>query len=263
MIEFANYKDTFETIKLERTPNGILEMTLHYKGGPYLWSAQKGAVQHKELTAALRNVARDEENRVVIIGATGDQFSGPPADRTTWSRGDARHWDHVQFLEHHLLEDLLDIAAPVIGVLNGPAYRHAEIPFTADIVLAADDALIQDSAHFPNRMVPGDGIAILFPFLMGWNRGRYFHLMGQKIGAKELKELGLVNEVMPRAKLLPRAREIAAQLIENNPLVLRYTREVLTGPLKALMHQHARHQLALEAIAAVDEAAHEQRSPGN
>jgi enoyl-CoA hydratase/carnithine racemase len=121
-------------------------------------------------------------------------------------------------------------------------------------VLAADDALIQDSAHFTNRMVPGDGIALIMPFLMGWNRGRYFHLMGQKISAAELKDLGLVNEVMPRERLLPRAYEIAEQLVENNPLVLRYTRRIFTGPLKALLHEHFAYGLAYEALAAVDEA---------
>ncbi len=254
VIDFATYRSAFQTIKLARSADGILEVTLHHKDGPYVWDARKGAVQHKELTDALRNIARDEDNRVVIITGTGASFSGPPADRTTWSRGDARHWDHVQFLENHLLEDLLDIAAPVIGILNGPAYRHAEIPFTADIVLAADDAIIQDSAHFPNRMVPGDGIALLFPMLMGWNRARYFHLTGQKLCASELKDLGLVNEVLPRDQLLPRARELAAMLIANNPLVLRYTRAVFTGPIKQFLRQHMQYGMAYEALAAVDES---------
>jgi enoyl-CoA hydratase/carnithine racemase len=254
VIDFESYRNAFQTIKLERSANGILEMSLHYQGGPYVWDAREGAVQHKELTDALRNIARDEQNRVVILMGTGESFSGPPANGTTWSRGDARHWDHVQFLENHLLEDLLDIAAPVIGILNGPAYRHAEIPFTADIVLASEDAVIQDSAHFTNRMVPGDGIALLFPMLMGWNRAKYFHLTGQKLCAEELKHLGLVNEVLPRDQLLPRARALAEQLIANNPLVLRYTRAVFTGPVKALLRQHIQYGLAYEALAAVDES---------
>lgn len=253
VVDFERYRNAFDTIKFERTPSGILQMTLHNDGGPYVWNPRKGGIQTKELTDALRNVARDPENRVVILTGTGDQFSGPRADRTTWSRGDARHWEVVQRLGNLLIEDLLDIPAPVIACLNGPAYRHAEIPFTADIVLAANDAEIQDSAHFPNGMVPGDGIALLMPFLMGWNRGRYFHLMGQTLGAKELKDLGLVNEVMDRERLLPRAWEIAESLIQKNPLVLRYTRLVFTRPLKALMRSDLAYGLALEALAAVDD----------
>lgn len=257
VIDFEAYRGAFQTIKFERTPSGILLMTLHYKDGPYHWDPRKGGIQTRELTDALRNVSRDPDNRVVILTGTGDQFSGPPADDTTWSRGDTRHWENVQRLHNNFIEDLLDVPAPVIACLNGPAYRHAEIPFTADIVLAADDALIQDSAHFPNGMVPGDGIALIMPYLMGGIRGRYFHLMGQILGAAELKELGLVNEVMPRERLLPRAWEIAETLVRASPLVLKYTRLVFTRPLRRLIHEDLAYGLSLEALAAVDKGAHE------
>lgn len=257
MIDFAKYKDAFQTIKLERSASGILQMTLHSNGGPYVWDARAGTgVSHQEMGDALQHIARDRENKVVILTGSGDRFSGPQASKATMSRGDTRHWEYLQTHGAHLLMDLLDIPAPMISCINGPAYRHAEIPFLADIVLAADDALIQDSAHFPNRMVPGDGIALIFPFLMGWNRGRYFHLTGQTLSAAELKEMGLVNEVMPRERLLPRAWELAEQLIQNNPLVLRHTRSVLTAPLKALLRQYLELDLALEALAAIDEGSH-------
>lgn len=260
MSNFADYKNAFQTIKLERTDSGILQMTLHTNGGPWVWDARaqpdgRAGVSHQELADAAAMIARDIENRVVIITGTGDHFSGPPASRNTMSRGDVKHWDRVQFLGNHTLMDLLDIPGPVISCLNGPAYRHAEIPFIADIVLAADDAFIQDSAHFPNRVVPGDGIGVLFPHLMGSNRGRYFHLTSQKIAAPELKTMGLVNEVMARERLLPRAWEHAEELIKNNPYTLRYTRLLLTAPLKALLRQHLHYGHAMEALAAVDESA--------
>ncbi|MCC6533338.1 MAG: enoyl-CoA hydratase/isomerase family protein [Burkholderiales bacterium] len=258
MSNFADYKDAFETIKLERTPSGILQVTLHTQGGPWVWDArargEKAGLSHQELADAASAIARDLENRVVILTGTGDQFSGPPASRNTMSRGDVKHWDRVQFLGNHTMMDLLDIPAPVISCLNGPAYRHAEIPFVADIVLAADDAFIQDSAHFRNRVVPGDGIAVLFPYMMGINRARYFHLTGQTLGAAELKEIGMVNEVMPRERLLPRAWELAEELIQNNPYTLRYTRALLTAPLKMMLRQHLQFGHAMEALAAVDES---------
>jgi len=46
-------------------------------------------------------------------------------------------------------------------------------------VLAAPEATFQDSAHFVNRTVPGDGVNFIFPMLLGLNRGRYFLLTGQ------------------------------------------------------------------------------------
>lgn len=254
MSNFESYMDSYETIRLERSDDGVLEMTLHADGGPWIWDARQGnARSHEEMGDALHQIAQDRENLVVIMTGTGDQFSGPPANRTTMSRGDTRHWHDVSAHGTKMILDLLDIPALVISCINGPAYRHAEIPLTADIVLAADDALIQDSAHFQNRMVPGDGIALIVPFLIGWTRGRYFHLTGQMISAAEMKDLGLVNEVMPRDQLLPRARELAQLLVQNNPLVVRNTRTLFTAPLKALMHQYLDYGLALEAVAAVDE----------
>jgi enoyl-CoA hydratase/carnithine racemase len=41
-------------------------------------------------------------------------------------------------------------------------------------------------------------VHVVFPLLLGANRGCYFLLMGEKIDAKEAKHLGLVGEVLPR-----------------------------------------------------------------
>lgn len=259
MPEFADYANAFESVKLERSSDGILEVTLHNQGGPFNWD-EKSDTQHRGghggLGEAIAQIARDSANRVVIITGAGDVFSSQPASSSDKSkqrwRGDARYWDDLQFHGTNLLLDLIDIPGPVIFCLNGPAYRHFEFPFTGDIVLAADDALIQDLGHFPNGVVPGDGGGLIIPFLLGGNRGRYFHLTGQQLSAKELLAFGLVHEVMPREQLLPRARELAADMIKKNPLALRHTRLVLTAPLRSLLQEHLRYVHALEALAAID-----------
>jgi len=251
MTTLADYKNAYRSLKFERR-NGILQVTFHSNGGPLIWGHIGGP--HAEFAHAFADIARDTENKIVIMTGTGDIFSGPPADKTTFPRGGPESWEIIRFNGMLLTNNLLDIPAPVISCINGPAYRHSEIPLLADIVLAAEDTVVQDSAHFPNRTVPGDGVNLVFPLLMGWNRGRYFLLTGQKLDARELKQMGLVNEVLPREKLLPRAWEIAEQLATQNPLVLRYTRMMLTAPLKSLVQQHLGHGLALEGLAAVYES---------
>jgi enoyl-CoA hydratase/carnithine racemase len=89
---------------------------------------------------------------------------------------------------------------------------------------------------------------------MGWGRARYFHLTGQRLAAQELKDLGLVNEVMPRERLLPRAHELAEQMAKLDTLVLRYTRYALTAPLKTLVREHVPYSRALEALGALSVA---------
>lgn len=66
--------------------------------------------------------------------------------------------------------------------------------------------------------MPGDGVHIVFPLLMGMNRGRYFLLTGQTLSAMEAKQIGLVSEVLPRKELLPRAWTLARQLLQRPAL---------------------------------------------
>ena len=67
--------------------------------------------------------------------------------------------------------------------------------------------------------------------VMGLNRGRYFLLPGQVIKAKEAKRVGLVNELLPKKKLLPRARKLARQILEQPEQNRRYARILLTERL--------------------------------
>ena len=141
----------------------------------------------------------------------------------------------------------------MIGAINGPALRHSELPLLCDIVLAAEEASFQDSGHFINGLVPGDGVHIVYPLLLGLNRGRYFLLTGQTIGSQKALELGLVSEVLPRQDLLPRAQTLAQQLARQPDLVLRYTRVAMTQYIKRLMHDILGYGLALEGLGSADD----------
>jgi enoyl-CoA hydratase/carnithine racemase len=117
-----------------------------------------------------------------------------------------------------------------------------------DIVLASEDASFQDSAHFVGGLVPGDGVHVVFPMVMGLNRGRYFLLTGQILTASQALEAGLVNEVLPRARLLPRAWELARKIMEQPELNRRYARILLTEQLRRRMSELLPYGLALEGL---------------
>lgn len=251
---FDDYREKYETIRMERR-DGVLQMTFHTEGGSLRWGHIGGA--HAEFANAFADVARDRENRIVIMTGTGDVFSGPAASSETFPRSGPPEWDVILRNGMLLTNSLLAIDALVISCVNGPALRHPEIPLLADIVLAVPEAAFQDSAHFPNRTTPGDGVNFVFPLLMGLNRGRYFLLTGQTLGAEEAKDLGLVSEILPRDELLPRAWELAEKLLQQNPLVLRYTRLLFTQQLKKTALDLLGFGLALEGLAAVHESSGE------
>ena len=250
MARFEDYAGKYSCIKMRRE-NGILEMRFHTEGGPLRW----GLVPHGELPDAFADVGRDRENRVVILTGTGDEFSGIRATSGTRSLTQgitANAFDRVHWEGRALLMNLLNIEVPVIAAINGPAWRHAEIPLLSDIVLASDTAAFQDSAHFMSGMLPGDGMHIVMPMLLGMNRGRYFLLTGQTLSAQEAKDLGLVAEVLPQTQVVARAWEHAEALAQKPTLLLRYTRLMFTEYLRKRMQDLLGYGLAMEGLALME-----------
>ena len=247
MAKFAEYATKYQTIRMERR-NGILQMTFHTDGGSLRW----GLLPHREFPAAFADIGSDPENKVIIMTGTGDEFSGPRPEGKYRPGGSPRAWDTIYWEGKHLLTNLLDIEVPMIAAVNGPALRHSELPLLCDIVLASESAAFQDSAHFPTGLVPGDGMHIVYPLLLGANRGRYFLLTGQLLSAQQAQDWGLVNEVLPGSALLPRAWELAEQLARQPRLTLRYSRVVLTLDLKRRLQELLGYGLALEGLASLD-----------
>jgi len=252
-ISLTDYTNKYESLRMERH-DGILEVALHTNGGPMIFSK----TVHEELGFAFADIAADRENRVVILTGSGDKFCtdfDPESFKSFNGLGKnitATGWDHTIWRGQHNIHSQLEIPVPMIGVLNGPAIVHSELALLCDIVLAADTTTIQDFPHFGNGVAPGDGVQVVFPLLMGVNRGRYFLLTQQKLSAQEALDLGLVNEVMPREQLMPRAQELATQIAKQPTLALRYARMLLTQRLKRLMDESIGYGLALEGLSAIE-----------
>lgn len=243
---FDQYRERYENIKLERE-DGILTITLHTRGESLVWSSRA----HEELGYCFTDVGADRENKVLILTGIGQNFCAD-IDAGSFKLSTAADWDLTFYDGRRLLRNLLDIEVPIISAVNGPARIHPEIPILSDIVLAADTALFQDAPHFMSGIVPGDGAHIVWPHVIGANRGRVFLMTGQELPARAALEYGAVAEVLPRHGLMSRARELAKMIAARPILTRRYTRVALTQRFKRLLDEGLSLGLAMEALAAID-----------
>ena len=253
MIELESYREKYLCARLSRD-DGILEVTLHTDGGPLVLDA----TMHSELPLLFSDIGNDPDTKVVILTGTGDTFCAEMA-AGDWDFTTPASWNRTYLEGRRLLQNLMDIHVPVIAAVNGPARLHAEIPVLCDIVLVSDNAEFQDIAHFGAtfQVTPGDGSHLVWPLLLGLNRGKYFLLTEQTLSAVQALELGIVNEVLPRAELLPRARALASELAKRSAVTLRNTRLALNMLLRNAMQDGMSHGLALEGYSVMERAQQE------
>ena len=237
MARFEEYRDRYNYIQLDRDENGILVARFHTNGAELEW----GPHTHEEFADCLGCIGDDLGNRVVVLTGTGesfiDRFGMNEAMAWLTSRPNDIAWRDMVHTGYRLIRNHLDIEVPVIAAVNGPASIHAEQALLADIVICSDTAYFQDLPHFPSNLAPGDGVHIVFPALMGPNRGRQFLLTGEKVDAWEAHRMGLVGEVVPQERVLERAMEHAANLAQRDQHLLRHTRLILVQELR-LKFQH-------------------------
>ena len=253
-MELSDYQDQFSTAEVSRSPSGVLTIRMHTDQGPLSWGPADPH-PHSELPELFAAIASDRENKVVVLTGTGDVFIDWPVEPGTGSLVDGtvtpQAWDQIVWEGKRLIEHHLAIEVPMIAAVNGPALAHSELAVLCDIVLASENAVFRDAPHFAHGLVPGDGMQIIWPMLLGPNRGRYFLLTGEEISVTEAHQLGVVSEVLPGEELLERAHALAEDLAKRDSILLRNTREALTRPLKRAMAEDLAFGLGLEAQASL------------
>ncbi|MAG34148.1 MAG: hypothetical protein CL908_24980 [Deltaproteobacteria bacterium] len=250
MIELSAYQNKYQCARIERDGAGVLEVTLHTNGGPLVLDE----TMHSELPLLFADIGNDPETKVVILTGTGEVFC-TEMSAGDWDFSTPAGWNRTYLEGRRLIQNLLDVHVPMIAAVNGPAHLHSEIPVLCDIVLLSETAEFQDIAHFGSwRVVPGDGSHLVWPLLLGPNRGKYFLLTEQKISAPEAVDLGVASEVLAPEDLMPRARELASQFAERSTATLRNTRVALNMMMRNMMQDSMSHGLALEGYSVIQNA---------
>ncbi|MCX4815166.1 enoyl-CoA hydratase/isomerase family protein [Streptomyces sp. NBC_01239] len=242
------YFDAFPDFALDRGPNGVLTLRLHSNGAPASLSSRL----HRDLARVLREIADDRDNRVLVLTGTGDRFMTDMDLSEDSQAFKPLNWDMIFWEGRQALRALVDLPMPIVAAINGPATIHSEWVLLGDITIAADTAHFQDLPHLAGEVVPSDGIHVVWEEILGINRARYAALTQQVIQAEEALRLGMVNEVLPHAEVLPRALELAASLAARPALLLRLTPLALRQRLARRLEEGTNLGLALEGLSMAD-----------
>jgi enoyl-CoA hydratase/carnithine racemase len=188
MSSFGTYQDSFPNARLTRSKTGVLEVALHTDGDTLIFNGHT----HEQFVDLFHVVGSDPDNRVVILTGCGNAFmetiSAEGFDFFT-----PQGYDKIYREGKKVLMNILDIEVPLIAAVNGPVRLHSEYILLSDIVLATPSTVFQDKPHFDFGIVPGDGVNLLWPEVIGSVRGRHFILSRQELDAPTAKEWGAVN----------------------------------------------------------------------
>ncbi len=108
---------------------------------------------------------------------------------------------------------------PVIAAVNGLALGGGcELALACDMVLAAEHAAF-GLPEASVGLVPGFGV-LRAPSVLGRHTAKFMVLAGERISAQRACELGLVQQVLPAAELVPAALRLGAKIAERAPLAV-------------------------------------------
>ena len=227
--KFEEYKERFKNhYKLRRREDGVLLVEAHTQGGPIQLSVEN----HRSVGQLFKTIGADPENEIMIFTGSGEEFmmnSDPEGFRL--EEQDLDYWAYEYAYKDgriNVSSLINDLEIPTIGALNGPGF-HTELCLMCDISICTEDTVIFD-LHYDIGSVPGDGIHSCFQELLGVKRAAYALLTGQAIDAKTALEYGMVNEIVPREKLIERAHQIADHIMTQPRTTRRLTTQIVRRP---------------------------------
>lgn len=211
-------------------------------------------VMCKELVDAFSKADADDNVRVIIVTGAGRAFCAgadlaPETGALAW-RSEAPP-DDIEIrrdIAGLVTLAIYDLKKPVIAAINGPA-----VGVGITMTLAMDIRLASESARigfvFTRRGLVAEGASTWFlPRIVGMGKAAEWIYTGKVFGAQEALTHGLVNEVLPPDSLIPRAREIATEIVQNTSAVCVALCRQLLWKMVGADHPMEAHKIDSKAI---------------
>ena len=182
-----------------------------------------GRALRQEITHAFDTMNDRDDVRVVILTATGKTFcAGADIKERALLTGEPGEYGALNRLVREMFYSVMECSKPVIAAVNGPALGAGfALVLCCDILLASEDAIFA----MPEVDVGlAGGVKFLQRHLTP-SKARRLLLTGQRIPATELYRLGVLEECVPAASLMPTALALAREIAAKSPLAVRMIKE--------------------------------------
>ncbi|WP_433296319.1 enoyl-CoA hydratase/isomerase family protein [Pseudonocardia sp. CA-142604] len=242
------YFDRYAELAFERTADGVLTMRFHTNNGPITFTGGT----HEDLPKALEEIAHDADNKALVITGTGDAFMDSIDGHSLGEIFKPAHWEKIRREGTELLQRLLGLPMPVVGVANGPATVHSEYLLLTDIHIASERATYGDFPHPTFGITAGDGLQVVWEEAVGTARTKWLLWTGETIDAATAQQWGVVNEVVPHERAYARGLEVARTLAAKPALYRSLQKQTLNQRLLRRLVEAVPYGMALEGLTAAD-----------
>jgi cyclohexa-1,5-dienecarbonyl-CoA hydratase len=143
---------------------------------------------------------------------------------------------------HAAFSAMLEVSKPVVCVVNGPAIGGgAELAAFGDLVIATPKARFAQP-EISIGIFPPLASTIL-PFLVGPKIALELVLTGEAVTAERALELGLVNRLVPEAKIEQTVNELVSRITEHSGPVLTMAKKAILGGMGMSLRDGMKHSM--------------------
>jgi cyclohexa-1,5-dienecarbonyl-CoA hydratase len=229
MVETAN-PDEFNTQSVRRKPEEFQFIKLRIEGGAAWMTLNRpehnllNEAMLKELADGFGFLSEKSEVKLVVMDSACKVFCGGI------DLGEYTSQRVFQMLSafHGVFTAMMDVAKPVLCVVNGPAIGGgAELAAFGDLVVATPKARFAQP-EISIGVFPALATTVL-PLLVGPKKALELVLTGEPITAEQAFELGLVNRLVPEEKLAHTVKDLIARITAHSGPVLAMAKRAILG----------------------------------
>jgi trans-feruloyl-CoA hydratase/vanillin synthase len=220
----SKYEGRWQTVKVD-VENRIGWITLNR---PEKRNAMSPTL-NREMIDVLETLELDDDAGVIVLTGAGDAWTagmdlkeyfreteGKPEVMQERIRRDCSQWQWKLLRMY---------SKATIAMVNGWCFGGAFSPLVAcDLAIAADDAVFGLS-EVNWGIPPGNLVSKAVADTMGHRQALYYIMTGETFTGQQAAEMGLVNKAVPKARLREAVTALAQNLLDKNPVVLRYAKQ--------------------------------------